>query len=258
MRLRTILSVWPPRPARPLNGTTAIAAPRRSSSCQTGSPEISSCRPGRSRAVCACEASRPDGVRHGSPLSALHLGHGRARHPRATCSFVGDLVLLRYDVRQREPGATRHVGHHSSSHSARSLTACPVAEAPPRHCSSAQSASRGLGRPAAAATRRGRRETARNPGTTNSQAAPAPRSAGAERRLSRRRGILTLGLTRTLRGEDQRCPGRAENFRVQDFLGARPERFELPTFGSVDRRSIQLSYGRSCDQRTPTIVASHH
>lgn len=111
MRRKTILSVWPPRPARPLNETTAMVAPRRSSACQTGSPEISSCRPGRSRAVCAWEASWPDGVRHGSPLSALRFGHGRARHLRATCNFVGDVVLLRCDVRQREPGATRHVGH---------------------------------------------------------------------------------------------------------------------------------------------------
>src|SRR6185437_8777361 len=56
--------------------------------------------------------------------------------------------------------------------------------------------------------------------------------------------------------EDQSLPGPADCCRVQDFSVTRPERFELPTFGSVDRRSIQLSYGRSRVQRTPTIVAS--
>ena len=222
MRLKTILSVWPPRPARPLKGTTAIAALLRSSSCQTGSPEISSCRPGRSRAVCAWEASRPDGVRHGSPLSALHFGHGPARHPRATCSFVCDLVLLRYDVRQREPGATRHVGHHSSSHSARSLTTCPVAEAPPRRCSSARWASRGLGRTAASSERR----THVSPGVSEGERGVQPvhststRSATTVNRLRHARGcgILTLGLTRTPPAKDRGRPKQTKSPRVQDFL----------------------------------------
>ena len=110
-RLSTILSARPPRPARPLNGTTATVAPRFSSSSQTAVADRSSRPPGRSRASCVRDASRPDGVRHGSPAGVLHVGHGRARHPRAMWSRVSVRVLLKDDVLQRAPGAARHVGH---------------------------------------------------------------------------------------------------------------------------------------------------
>jgi hypothetical protein len=42
---------------------------------------------------CVREASGPDGVWHGSPAGALHVGHGRERHPRATWSPVGGLAV---------------------------------------------------------------------------------------------------------------------------------------------------------------------
>ena len=83
--LSVIVPVVPPSPVRPENGTTATVAPRRSSSSHTAWRAASSRRPGRSRAACGWEASRPDGVWHGSPGSALQVGHERSRQPRATC-----------------------------------------------------------------------------------------------------------------------------------------------------------------------------
>ena len=142
-RLRVTVPVRPPSPARPENGTTATAAPRRSSSSHTARRATSSRRPARSRAACGPDASRPDGVRHGSPTHALHVGQRRVRHPRATCRHAAGAQRALYEYRcrsrQRVPGAARHSGHHSSSHARRPLTGRPLRRQtqPERCCSRA-------------------------------------------------------------------------------------------------------------------------
>jgi len=132
-QLSVIVPVLPPPPARPENGTTAIVAPRHSSSSHMAWRAASSRRPGGSRAVCGWEASRPDGVRHGSPESARHVGQRRVRHPRAMCRHAAGPQRALYEYRclsrQRVPGAARHSGHHSASHARRSLTAGPALSA---------------------------------------------------------------------------------------------------------------------------------
>jgi hypothetical protein len=125
-RNRVILSARPPRPARPEKGTTAMVAPRRSSSFQIAERETISHRAGRKRALCARAAGRPDGVEQPSPGAALQVGHDRSSQPRATwrCATGSVRPRQRRSHRQRwqrAPGAARQSGHDCSSHAARSL-----------------------------------------------------------------------------------------------------------------------------------------
>lgn len=87
-RLSVIAPVGPSASARPENGTAARVTPWRSSSSHTPRRAASSRRPGRNRAVCGADASRPDGVWHASPDHVLHVGQRRVRHPRATCRLA--------------------------------------------------------------------------------------------------------------------------------------------------------------------------
>ena len=77
----------------------------------------SSPRPGRSRAACGWEASRPDGVRHSSPGSALQVGQRRAppatRDVEASPPDSGGFRDEYRPSRQRTPGAAQQSGHHS-------------------------------------------------------------------------------------------------------------------------------------------------
>jgi hypothetical protein len=45
--------------------------------------------------------------------------------------------------------------------------------------------------------------------------------------------------------EQRKRISKSEAWRCDCNEMARPERFELPTYGFVDHRSIQLSYGRA-------------
>ena len=62
-----------------------------------------------------------------------------------------------------------------------------------------------------------------------------------------------MDIARELKKSNKQCPPDTKEKRnvqpIRDgwvvYLEVRPERLELPTFCSEDKRSVQLSYGRS-------------
>jgi hypothetical protein len=63
-------------------------------------------------------------------------------------------------------------------------------------------------------------------------------------------GMFTLPFTPQPKPTIPASPQPQKTPPERGFSVTRQERFELPTFGSVDRRSIQLSYWRKTVQST--------
>ena len=104
------MSVRPPLPARPENGTIAP-----SHHGGPTPPRPPGATPARHRAAQSCDVnlcSLPASRRH-TPLAgrALHVGHPRSNHPRATCSSV-DGTARPFPMRPIASGYTGHQGQH--------------------------------------------------------------------------------------------------------------------------------------------------
>jgi len=94
------------------------------------------------------------------------------------------------------------------------------------------------------------------PGMSRASKRPYPDPTCAGRSSSPSARCSTAGYRaksgqHTLRGSRRRADP-SSGAEERHGARARPERFELPTFGSVDRRSIQLSYGRRARQSRPS------